>query len=252
MTDEQQAARQEIIEIVKLRLGEGLVDVELDPAHFDMALDMAIRKYRQRAANSVEESHMFLELGEEQQDYILPQEIMQVRQVFRRTIGSANAGSANQFEPFEAGYLNAYMLVTGRVGGLATYEIYTQYQELSARMFGGFLNFTWNPVTKKITIVRKIRSTGEVVLLWTYNYKPEVMLLRDYMAQPWFIDYTLAMCKFTLGEARSKFATIAGPQGGSQLNGDTLKSEAKEELDKLEQQLLRYTDGSTPLTWVIG
>ena len=29
-----------------------------------------------------------------------------------------------------------------------------------------------------------------------------------------------------LGEARSKFATIAGPQGGSTLNGDALKNEA--------------------------
>ena len=34
-----------------------------------------------------------------------------------------------------------------------------------------------------------------------------------------------------LGEARSKFGTIAGPQGGGQLNGADLKASGKEELE---------------------
>jgi hypothetical protein len=55
-----------------------------------------------------------------------------------------------------------------------------------------------------------------------------------------------------LGEARSKFATIAGPQGGTSLNGDALKAEAQTELDKLEQDLYNLVDGQMPMTWVIG
>ena len=46
-----------------------------------------------------------------------------------------------------------------------------------------------------------------------------------------------------LGEARSKFATIAGPQGGGQLNGDTLKNEAAQEMEKLEAEVLKETGG---------
>jgi hypothetical protein len=60
------------------------------------------------------------------------------------------------------------------------------------------------------------------------------------------------MSKYTLGEARSKFASIAGPQGGTQLNGEALKNEAKDELDKLIADLANFVDGSQPLTWVIG
>jgi len=37
-----------------------------------------------------------------------------------------------------------------------------------------------------------------------------------------------------LGEARSKFNTIAGPQGGTSLNGDALKNEALAEMERLE------------------
>ena len=40
-----------------------------------------------------------------------------------------------------------------------------------------------------------------------------------------------------LGEARSKFSTIAGPGGGTTLNGDTLKAEAQAEMEKLDQDL---------------
>jgi hypothetical protein len=55
-----------------------------------------------------------------------------------------------------------------------------------------------------------------------------------------------------LGEAREKFATIAGPQGGTQLNGAALKAEAKAELEALEDELKRFVDGSQPYTWITG
>jgi GTPase involved in cell partitioning and DNA repair len=36
-----------------------------------------------------------------------------------------------------------------------------------------------------------------------------------------------------IGEAREKFSTIAGPQGGGSLNGAAMKAEAKTEMDSL-------------------
>jgi len=55
-----------------------------------------------------------------------------------------------------------------------------------------------------------------------------------------------------LGEARSKFATIAGPQGGGQLNGDALKSEAQAEMEKLEQEISTAVAGGTGYGFIIG
>ena len=55
-----------------------------------------------------------------------------------------------------------------------------------------------------------------------------------------------------LGEARSKFATIAGPQGGSQLNGDTLKQEAQAEMEKLEQDVATNVPGGVGYSFLIG
>lgn len=244
--------RNQIIEYTRLRLGDQIIDVEPDKEHYDMAIKQALLKYRQRSSNSVEESHAFLDLVKEKQEYILPSEVMNVRQIFRRGIGSVTGTTASQFEPFASGYLNTYMLVAGRVGGLTNYELFTQYQELAMRMFGGHINYTFNPTTKKLTIVRKIPDSGESVLLWIYNYKPDQILLSDHMAFPWIQDYAYALIKYTVGEAREKFSQIAGPQGGASLNGAALKSEAKEMLDKLEQDLINYVDGAMPYTFVIG
>jgi hypothetical protein len=62
----------------------------------------------------------------------------------------------------------------------------------------------------------------------------------------------VANCKMIIGEAREKFGTIAGPQGGSSLNGTAMKTEAQAQMDALVVQLVNYVDGSQPITWVIG
>ena len=244
--------KQEIFDYVRYSLGDGLVDVELDPVHYDQALKRATLYYRQRSSNSVEESYSFLQLSMDVNVYTLPMEVISVKQIYRASIGSTSSSNASQFEPFEAGFMNMYMLQAGRVGGLLSFELFAQYQDLAARMFGGYLNFKYNKVTRELMLMRRQRAQGESVLLWTYNYKPDVALFQDHMALPWIRDYTLAVCKGMLGEARSKFQSIVGPQGGTSLNGDSLKQESKEEIEKLEQDILNYTDGGTPLTFVIG
>jgi hypothetical protein len=55
-----------------------------------------------------------------------------------------------------------------------------------------------------------------------------------------------------LGEARSKFATIAGPAGGSTLNGDALKSEAQAEMEKLENEVSMAVAGGVGYGFTIG
>jgi GTPase involved in cell partitioning and DNA repair len=55
-----------------------------------------------------------------------------------------------------------------------------------------------------------------------------------------------------IGEAREKFASISGPQGGTALNGAAMKAEAQTQMDLLIEQLRLYVDGSQPLTFVIG
>ena len=244
--------KQKLFRNVELRLGGGIVDVELDPEHYEAAYQYAIATYRQRAQNAYEESYSLLMIENDRNSYILPQEITNVRQVFRRTVGLETGPSATSFDPFSSAILNTYLLNYNYAGGLATYDFYAGYIELAARMFGGYVIFTFNPVTKEIKFVRDFKGTGEHILLWTDNMKPEITLLQDPSIANWITSWTLAQCKMIIGEAREKFAAIAGPGGGSSLNGQSMKAEAKEAFTELIDELKRYVDWSQPLTWIQG
>ena len=245
--------KQEVYDYVNTFLGGGMVDVELDPIHYQTGLNKALTRYRMRSDHAVEESYMFLTTVVDQNDYILPSEIMEVRKTYRSSIGSrAGSGTGgSNFEPFNAAYTNTYLLSGSKLGGLATYDMFAQHQELVGRMFGSFIEFKWNNTSKKLTLLQRPRAEEEI-LLYCYNYRPDSELLNDYLATQWIKDYTLASCKYMLGEAREKFATIAGPQGGTALNGAQMKAEGQAIMDKMVEELKNYVDGSQPLTWVIG
>lgn len=246
-------AKQQIFEYVHAMLGGNMIDIELDPVHLDVALERAFNKYRQRGDSSVEESYMFLTLEPDINSYTLPKEVINVRQIFRRSIGSRTGmgDGGTLFEPFNMAYTNTYLLSSSNMGGIATYEIFAQYQEMIGRIFGSFINYNYNQSTRKLTILQRPRAQ-EQVLLWTYNYRPDFTILEDIYAKQWIRDYTLANCKMMIGEAREKFAQIAGPQGGSSLNGTAMKGEAKEMMEKLEKELMEQVTGFGGYTFIIG
>lgn len=250
---ENENERQKVIDYCKIMLGDGMVDVELDPTHYNTALDRALNKFRQRSSNAVEESYGFLTILVDVNEYILPKEVMQVRQLFRRSIGSRSGGGdgGTIFEPFNLAYSNTYLLTSTNMGGLATYYAFASYQKQVGKMFGSDINFVFNRTTKTLTIMQRPRAEEEL-LLWMYNYRPDFNLLQDPYGNQWLKDYTLATCKLMLGEAREKFSQIASPQGGTTLNGTALKAEGKAEIEQLELDLTNYKEGSTPLTFVIG
>jgi hypothetical protein len=244
--------KQNLIDYVRLQLVDQIIDVELDAEHYEAAYQRALGVYRQRAQNAYEESYSFLELVTNVNVYDLPQEVITVRQIFRRTFGDSTGPFASNFDPFSQASLNVYLMNFNVAGGLATYDFYSQYVEQAGRMFGAYMNYTWNPVTKKLQLIRDPKGTGENVLLWTYNLKPEFNLLSDHQIKQWFRDYMTANCKLIIGEAREKFGTIAGPQGGGTLNGAAMKAEAQVAMDKCVEDLKNYVDGSQPITFVIG
>jgi hypothetical protein len=246
-------AKQSVYDYCKTMLGDGMIDIELDPVHYETALQRSLAVFRQRSDNAVEESYLFLNLVENQNDYILPKEVQQVRQIFRRSVGSrtGNGTGGTVFEPFNLAYTNTYLLSSTNMGGLLTYELFAGYQELIGKMFGSFINFTWHPQSRKLTIHQRPRGDESVMLL-AYNIRPDFAIIDDVYAGQWIKDYSLANCKIMLGQAREKFANIAGPQGGSSLNGAAMKSEGQADIDRLTQELVTLVPGGQGYGLIIG
>ena len=256
MAEQQQSTletlKQNLIEYVRLQLADEIIDIELDAAHYEAAYRAALGTYRQRAQNAYEESYTFLELVANVSIYDLPEEVISVRQLFRRTFGDSTGPFASNFDPFSQASLNVYLMNFNVAGGLATYDFYSQYVELAGRMFGAYMNYTFNPVTKKLQLIRDPKGTGEEVLMWTYNLKPEVNLLSDFQIRQWIRNFMYGNCKMIIGDAREKFTSITGPTGGTSLNGAQMKADGKEIMAACIEDLKNYVDGSQPLTWVIG
>ena len=243
-------SREQLIKELQLRLADGIVDVELDRDHYDIAINKAISTYRQLSSGSVEESVVFIQTQPDVTDYTLPDEVMEVRRLFRRGVGT-NSGTGSNFDPFDMAFNNMYLLNAGQSGGLATFDAFSQYKETVGRLFGSEYDFTYNRNTKVLKILRNVRVNEEVAVE-VYNFVPEHILLSDVYASPWLSNYAMATAKQILGEARSKFATVAGPQGGTSLNGDSLKAEAQQEMDKLEQDLALQVAGGVGYGFLIG
>lgn len=245
----QQTKRQELITELRTILGDGMVDVELDPKHFDTAIDLAVDRFRQRSSNSTEESYIYLKILQDTNEYTLPEEVIEVREIFRRSVAGSN--NSIDLDPFELAYTNLYFLQGGRIGGLMTWDAFAQYQEVVRRLFGGYLNFKFHTETKKLILMRRPRAE-ETVLLQVYMEKTPDTLITQRYSRPWIRDYALAQCKMMLGEARSKYSSLPGAQGNVTLNGDALKAEAQATIEKLEREIDTYGTGEDPLTFVIG
>ena len=102
------AARDDLTKEIELRLGGGMVDVELDPEHYNLAIDKSLEKYRQRSENAVEESFLVLQLKLDLNEYTLPSEVIEVRQIYRRAGTSISSGV--DIEPFEAGEMTGKVM----------------------------------------------------------------------------------------------------------------------------------------------
>jgi hypothetical protein len=244
--------KQTLFQNIRYRLGDGIIDLELDPQHYEAAYNYAIKVYRQRAQNATSESYTLMTVIKNQDTYTLPQEFINVRCLYRRTVGLETGPGSSSFDPFSSAILNTYLLNYNYAGGMATYDFYAGYVELAARMFGGYVVYTFDPVTKVLRIVRDPKGTGEKVLIWADVQRTEEVLLQDPGAGVWIGDFIIAILKGIIGEAREKFATIAGPGGGTSLNGTAMKAESKAAQEALIDELKRYVDYSQPLTWVQG
>lgn len=245
-------ARTRLIQQVRLLLGDQMVEVELDPEHYNLAVDMALERLYQRSDGALSEQMSFLKLETDQTQYTLPTNVQEIHKIHRRGVGVTIGGGGINFDPFEAAFSNYYLLQWGETGGLATWELFGEYRETLSRIFASEINFIWNYDNHTLEILRRPEG-NETVMLTVFVRKDESDIITNPYSAPWIRDYTHAQCKFMLGEARSKFpGGIPGPQGAVVLNGDQLKQEALQDMERLENEIANFVTAPDGMPFVIG
>lgn len=243
--------RKELIKEIELSLGGQMVDVELDPEHYNLAVDRAVQRLRQRTDGSMEESYLFLTLQPDTQEYQLPDEVQEVRAIHRRGVAT-NSTSISSFDPFEGAFSQMYLMQSGRSGSVATWEFFSSYQETIARVFASAVNFTWSPGSRTLTVIKHTRVPEEVVV-HVFNQKPEISLFKDPYTAPWIRDYALAQAKMMLGTARGKITSgLPGPNSTITLDGEQLKAEAQQEMERLDEELKSFVTSNMGMPFIIA
>lgn len=236
---------------IELGLGAQMVEVELDVDHLNLAITMGIQKLRQSSDGANLEKDIFLHITRDITEYTLPEEVQEVRRLYRRGVGAYTNGGIN-FDPVDAAFYNIYLLQPNRSGGLATWDMYNQFLETTERVFASQINFTWDVNQHKLTIIRR-PTADEEVSVRVYVRKSDDDIINDPYTGPWLRSYATAMAKYMLGEARDKFPSgFPGPNGNVMFNGATIKTEAQAEIEKLETQLKNLVTASDGYSFVIG
>lgn len=236
---------------IELQLGSQMIEVELDENHLELAITISIQKLRQQSDGSNLEKDIFLHLIRDITEYTLPEEVQEVRRLYRRGVGAYTNGGVN-FDPVDAAFVNLYLLQPNRSGGLATWDMYNQFLETTERVFASQLNFTWDYNQHKLTIIRRPTADEDVVVR-VYARKSEDDIITDPYTGPWLRAYATAVSKHMLGEARDKFpGGLPGPNGNVTLNGATMKTEAQAEIEKLELQLHNLVTAGEGYSFVCG
>ncbi len=239
--------REQIKDYVLLMLGAPVVKVELNEQNLDGAVDLALQIFEDYAPREYFNYYVF-NTTPGKSVYTLPPDVGLVRNVFYKeqpslTFNASDLGGAlpieyyypgGSYSSIQGGLMDPNQPIYGRMGEWVLYKQYEQmYNRLSSQIggwewVGGLCNIKLYPIPCRCN----------PVIVHYLQKKPDFVQVTQAMQEG-----ALAFAKIMLGRIRSKYKTIPGPQGGTQLDGDTLLQEGNQEKKDWQADLIfRYGD----------
>jgi hypothetical protein len=239
--------RGQLKDYILLMLGAPVINIELDEQQLDAAVDISLQIIEEWAPREYFQYYVFNTIPG-QSIYTMPPDVGYIRNVYYKETGtfsfqSSDLGGAIPTEYFYPG--GAYASISGGLidpvqpiwGRAGEWQLYKGYEQTYSRMasniggwefYGGYQNVKIYPIP--------YRAHRVVVHYLQKNY--------DWgRVQQVMQDGALAHAKIMLGRIRSKIKNPPGPNGGVQLDGDTLLQEGREDRAKwLEDLINRFGD----------
>jgi len=226
----------EFISYIRTKLGEPKLRVELADSQIKTNLYDALQLFREYSISRGNlRDFLVLDLIVGQQDYQLPETVMQVG--YDKTSSSVSAWVLAQL----SGYAASDVLSLKSFDMVSFYMLQQWIHYLKYITISKFRLF-FNSNTKILHIVPAPDDSLLKLFIEVYTQASTDELLNERFVR----EYTLALCKITLGEIRSKFQSLPGFNNAVSLNGETLKTEGKEEKDALESDLIKEFKWSSP------
>jgi hypothetical protein len=238
---------QQLKDYILLMLGAPVVSIELDDQQLDAAVDLAFQIYEEWAPMEFFRYYVF-KTNPGQSIYKMPPEVGWIRNVYYKTtptfaFSSSDLGGAIPIEYFYPG--GAYASIQGGMidpttpiwGRAGEWSLYSSYEYQYSRIASNIGGWEWYGGYDHIKLYPRPHKVHHVIVQY-------IQKNNDYTrVQQAMQDGALAFAKIMLGRIRSKIKNPPGPNGGVQLDGDTLLQEGNEDKKKwLEDLITRYGD----------
>lgn len=237
-----EALREQMADYVLLNLGAPTIEIELDSQQLSLCVDEALRMFEEYAPASHYQYFYFLtESGKSV--YTMPPDVGLIRQVYWKTGGApcdnmqlwvGGAAALPHIDTYgitDYGQFTGYMSPGPIYGRMGEWVQLQQYHETFRRLSSNNGGWEWAP-ENKIILYPNPQGSEWVIVHYLQRMKEWSEVIT------WMQDYALAQAKEILGRIRSKYATLPGPAGGVSLDGPSLIAEAREDKEKLRQELL--------------
>lgn len=240
--------RKQLIDYCLRRLGEPVIEVNVDEDQIEDKVDDALQVYREFHSDATFRTYHEHELTETDiaNKYVqIPEEIIYVSRMFSSSnsfVGSSNMFSFN----YQFAMSDFHELSGVGAGGLAYYDQMRSYLELVDMKINGLpiVNFSrrQNRLYIWSDIEDKQLTAGDYVCFECYRVVPETddvgniggvtTILNDMFMK----DYTTALIKHQWGVNMSKFEGMQLP-GGVTINGRQYIEDANQELETIRERM---------------
>jgi hypothetical protein len=222
---------------VKLKLGAGIIRVELEDRHIDAATNEALRVYsRHRPLLRYKK----IELVENIVEYPLE---MDTLGVYKMDFVHRQVSLAVIEDIFHRRYYEP-------IHDLDTYTHYLQYIDTLKRVLS--IEPDWhferpsNPHQQPILYIHAPHQANTMLALAITIPKRRLSQV-PYLHEDWVQRYALAFCKEILGRVRGKWANIPSPGGGQGLDAGSLLAESSNEFGLLDQEVKGWQTDLPPM-----
>ena len=242
-------SRQQLIDYCLRRLGEPVIEVNVDEDQIDDKVDDCLQVYREFHSDATFRDYFEYQITAqdlERKWIFIPEDILYITKLF--PTGGSFIGSSNMFSfNYQFALSDFHSLSDQGAGGLAYYDQMRSYMELIDMKVNGLPMITWSRRANKLYLWSDIEDKqlqpGDYICAEVYRAVPETGEITDGMTDPTTIlndmfvkDYTTALIKEQWGQNMSKFEGMQLP-GGVTINGRVILEEARGDLETLRERM---------------
>ena len=230
-------SQEAVRDYVKLRLGAGLIRIELKDHAIDAASSEALRIYSRYCPLR---RFIQIPLIENINEYPMEEDVIGV---YKMDWVNRQVSLAVVEDIFHRRYYEP-------IHDMDQYVTYLQYIDTLKRVLS--IEPEWHferalkEHTKPVLWVTAPNQANTILALIVAIVKRPLHQI-PYTHEDWIQRYSLAFCKEILGRVRGKWQNIPSPSGGQGLDAQTLLSEAREEFQTLDQEIRGWQTDMPPI-----